>query len=54
VFIEMTYYVLFEERVSGVYEKWEDCKNQVHKFNGNCYKGYATRHEAVANWRNHR
>jgi hypothetical protein len=25
----------------------------VHKFSGNSYKGYATREEAVAKWRNH-
>ncbi|KAK1607667.1 hypothetical protein QYE76_031340 [Lolium multiflorum] len=50
---EMTYYVMFEGRVPGVYEEWEDCKKQVHKFSGNCYKGYPTRHEAVAKWRKH-
>ena len=52
VSIEMTY-VVFEGRVPGVYDEWEDCKQQVHKFSGNCYKGYATREEAVAKWRNH-
>ncbi|KAK1697630.1 hypothetical protein QYE76_014327 [Lolium multiflorum] len=36
-----------------VYEEWEECKKQVHKFSGNCYKGYPTRHEAVAKWRAH-
>ncbi|KAK1612724.1 hypothetical protein QYE76_036397 [Lolium multiflorum] len=40
-------------RVPGVYEEWEECKKQVHKFSGNCYKGYPTRHEAVAKWRAH-
>ncbi|KAK1693005.1 hypothetical protein QYE76_009702 [Lolium multiflorum] len=50
---EMTYYVVFEGRVPGVYEEWEECKKQVHKFSGNCYKGYPTRHEAVAKWRAH-
>ncbi|KAK1630829.1 hypothetical protein QYE76_005144 [Lolium multiflorum] len=50
---KMTYYVMFEGRVPGVYEEWEDCKKQVHKFSGNCYKGYPTRHEAVAKWRKH-
>ncbi|KAK1668997.1 hypothetical protein QYE76_057156 [Lolium multiflorum] len=39
--------------VPEVYEEWEECKKQVHKFNGNCYKGYPTRHEAVAKWRKH-
>ena len=53
VFVEMTYYVVFEGRVPGVYDEWEDCKQQVHKFSGNCYKGYATKREAVAKWRNH-
>ncbi|KAK1653348.1 hypothetical protein QYE76_071153 [Lolium multiflorum] len=51
--LEMTYYVVFEGRVPGVYEEWEECKKQVHKFSGNCYKGYPTRHEAVAKWRAH-
>ncbi|KAK1621139.1 hypothetical protein QYE76_026656 [Lolium multiflorum] len=50
---KMTYYVVFEGRVPGVYEEWEECKKQVHKFSGNCYKGYPTRHEAVAKWRAH-
>ncbi|KAK1619205.1 hypothetical protein QYE76_024722 [Lolium multiflorum] len=48
---KMTYYVVFEGRVPEVYEEWEDCKKHVHKFNGNCYKGYPTRHEAIAKWR---
>ncbi|KAK1680061.1 hypothetical protein QYE76_040909 [Lolium multiflorum] len=26
--IQMTYYVVFEGRVPGVYEEWEDCKKQ--------------------------
>ena len=46
--------MVFEGRVPGVYDEWEDCKQQVHKFSGNCYKGYATREEAVATWRKHR
>ncbi|KAK1609560.1 hypothetical protein QYE76_033233 [Lolium multiflorum] len=49
----MTYYVVFEGRVSGVYEEWEDCKKHVHKFSDNCYKGYPTKHEAVAKWMKH-
>ncbi|KAK1661301.1 hypothetical protein QYE76_049460 [Lolium multiflorum] len=52
-FPKMTYYVVFEGRVPGVYEEWEECKKQVHKFSGNCYKGYPTRYEAVAKWRAH-
>ncbi|KAK1654020.1 hypothetical protein QYE76_071825 [Lolium multiflorum] len=48
--IEMTYYLVFEGRVPGFYEEWEDCKKHVHNFSGNCYKGYTTRQEAVAKW----
>lgn len=49
----MTHYVVFEGHVPGVYEEWEDCKKQVHKFRGNCYKGYLTKQEAEAKWRNY-
>jgi ribonuclease HI len=49
----MTYYVVFEGRVPGVYGKWKDCLAQVHKFSGNCYQGYQTRQEAEAMWREH-
>ncbi|KAK1650802.1 hypothetical protein QYE76_068607 [Lolium multiflorum] len=33
-------------RVPGVYDDWEDCRRQVHRFSGNNYKGYPTRVEA--------
>ncbi|KAK1678840.1 hypothetical protein QYE76_039688 [Lolium multiflorum] len=36
----MTYYVVYHGRVPGVYEDWEDCRRQVHRFSGNSYKGY--------------
>ncbi|KAK1643482.1 hypothetical protein QYE76_061287 [Lolium multiflorum] len=32
--------------VPGVYDDWEDCRRQVHRFSGNSYKGYPTRVEA--------
>ncbi|KAK1664832.1 hypothetical protein QYE76_052991 [Lolium multiflorum] len=44
----MPTYVVYKGRVPGVYEEWQDCLEQVHKFSGNSYKGYATREEAVA------
>ena len=47
------WYVVYMGRVPGVYEEWEDCHKQVNKFSGNIYKGYATREEAIAKWRNH-
>ncbi|KAK1699279.1 hypothetical protein QYE76_015976 [Lolium multiflorum] len=50
---KMTYYVVFEGRVPGVYEEWEECKKQCTSSAASCYKGYPTRHEAVAKWRAH-
>ena len=44
---------MYMGRVPGVYEEWEDCHKQVNKFSGNIYKGYVTREEAIAKWRNH-
>ncbi|KAK1620065.1 hypothetical protein QYE76_025582 [Lolium multiflorum] len=52
-FPKMPTYVVYKGRVPGVYEEWQDCLEQVHKFSGNSYKGYATREEAVAQWRAH-
>ena len=49
----MPTYVVYKSRVPGVYEEWQDCHQQVHKFSGNSYKGYMTREEAVAQWRRH-
>ncbi|KAK1682316.1 hypothetical protein QYE76_043164 [Lolium multiflorum] len=46
----MPTYVVYKGRVPGVYEEWQDCLEQVHKFSGNSYKGYATREEAVAQY----
>lgn len=33
-------------RDPGVYDDWEDCRRQVHRFGDNNYKGYITRAEA--------
>jgi viroplasmin and RNaseH domain-containing protein len=52
--IEMMWYVVYKGWVPGVYDEWVDCQKQVHQFNNNYYKGYATREEALAKWRNHR
>ena len=49
----MTWYVVYSGRVPGVYAEWHDCHQQVNKFSGNNYKGYATRDEAVAKWSRH-
>ena len=42
----MPSYVVYKGKVPGVYDDWEDCRRQVHHFNGNSYTGYTTRVEA--------
>jgi viroplasmin and RNaseH domain-containing protein len=42
----MTWYVVYKGKVAGVYNDWEECRRQVHRFTGNSYKGYNTRAEA--------
>ena len=46
----MTWYVVYKGRVPGVYDDWEDCRRQVHRFSGNSYKGYNTMEEAEARY----
>jgi viroplasmin and RNaseH domain-containing protein len=48
------WYIMFEGKVLGVYDKWEDCFKQVNKFKGNSYKGFKTREEAETRYRNYR
>ena len=43
--IEMSSYVVYKGKVPGVYDDWEECRRQVHRFSGNSYKGYTTRVE---------
>ena len=47
---QMPSYVVYIGRVPGVYEDWEECRRQVHRFSGNIYKGYPTRAEAEARY----
>ncbi|KAK1661259.1 hypothetical protein QYE76_049418 [Lolium multiflorum] len=35
----MTWYVVYKGKVPGVYNDWEECRRQVHRFSGNSYKG---------------
>lgn len=44
----MTWYVVHRGRQTGVFFSWEECHAQVNGFKGACYKGYKSRHEAVA------
>ena len=48
--IEMPSYVMYKGKVPGVYNDWEECRRQVHRFSGNSYKGYTTRAEAEARY----
>jgi hypothetical protein len=48
----MTWYVMYNGKVPGVYDDCEDCRRQVHRFSGNSYKGYNTRAEAKTRYAN--
>jgi len=40
------FFVVWEGKEPGIYKSWEDCKRQVHGFEGAIYKGFATEAEA--------
>ena len=42
----MPSYVMYKGKVLEVYDDWEECRTQVHRFSGNSYKGSTTRMEA--------
>ena len=46
----MPSYVVYKGKVPGVYDDWEECRRQVHRFSSNSYKGYITRVEAEARY----
>ena len=46
----MPSYVMYNGKVPGVYDDWEECRRQVHRFSGNSYKGYTTRAEAESRY----
>ena len=46
----MPSYVVYKGKVPGVYDIWEECRRQVHRFSGNIYKVYTTRAEAEARY----
>ena len=46
----MPTYVVYKGKVPGVYDDWEECRRQVHRFSGNSYKGYTTRAEAESRY----
>ena len=40
------FFVVWEGKEPGIYRSWEDCKRQIHGFEGALYKGFATEEEA--------
>ena len=46
----MPSYVVYKGEVPRVYDYWEECRRQVHRFSANNYKGYTTRAEAEARY----
>lgn len=48
----MKYYVVFKGHNPGVYDDWEEVKEQTNGFPGAVYKGYSTSEEAAEAYRN--
>jgi viroplasmin and RNaseH domain-containing protein len=44
---------VYKGKVPRVYDDWEECRRQVHHFNGNSYKGYNTLAEAQTRYANY-
>ena len=42
------YYVVWRGRLTGIFESWEECKQQIDAYEGAQYKGYPAREEAEA------
>jgi ribonuclease HI len=40
------YFVVWEGKEPGIYRTWEECKRQIHGYEGAIYKGFATEAEA--------
>ena len=40
------FFVVWEGKEPGIYRSWEECKRQIHGFEGAIYKGFATEAEA--------
>lgn len=45
------FYVVWEGRQPGIYEDWEDCREQIEGFPGARYKGYSSQTEATLAFR---
>lgn len=40
------FFVVWEGKEPGIYRSWDDCKRQIHGYEGAIYKGFATEAEA--------
>ena len=40
------FFVVWKGKQPGIYSSWEECKRQVHQFEGALFKGFATEEEA--------
>ena len=40
------FFVVWEGKEPGIYRSWEECKRQIHGYEGAIYKGFATEAEA--------
>jgi hypothetical protein len=49
----MTWYIVYKGKVPRVYDNWEECRSQVHRFSVNNYKGYNTLAEAETRYANY-
>lgn len=45
------YYVVWEGRIAGIYNNWEECKKQIDGFEGAKYKSYPSQEEAIEAYR---
>ena len=43
-------YVVYEGKVSGVYDEWQECQAQVQGVSGASHKGFKSRQEAQASY----
>jgi ribonuclease HI len=44
---------VYQGRVPGVHDEWDECQNQVNGFKGNNYKGYKSKAKAKSRYMKH-
>ena len=48
--VKKKFYVVYTGKVTGVYDKWAECQEQVERFSGANHKGFKSRQEAEASY----